>query len=207
VKHNGWTGIISVRAGVLPKPACQSGDRGAGRPAGRRGRRAGSGTTDPFGMLPCCFPDAGSCAVRGRGVTRYSTGDDRRPARHADVAQWQSPSLPSWSCGFDSRHPLQQISGVFQIISRHVAELACDRTANRGTTVTHGQDGTPLDMHSRSSPDPRPELSKLVMRIRFPSPAPFRSCRDSGAEPAYQMRIRAAGSSHSSSAGPTSNAV
>jgi site-specific DNA recombinase len=25
----------------------------------------------------------------------------------AGVAQWQSPSLPSWSCGFDSRHPLQ----------------------------------------------------------------------------------------------------
>jgi integrase len=27
--------------------------------------------------------------------------------RHAGVAQWQSPSLPSWPCGFDSRHPLQ----------------------------------------------------------------------------------------------------
>src|SRR5579875_3460287 len=25
----------------------------------------------------------------------------------AGVAQWQSPSLPSWSCGFDSRRPLQ----------------------------------------------------------------------------------------------------
>jgi hypothetical protein len=24
----------------------------------------------------------------------------------AGVAQWQSPSLPSWSCGFDSRRPL-----------------------------------------------------------------------------------------------------
>ena len=27
--------------------------------------------------------------------------------RHAGVAQWQSPSLPSWPCGFDSRRPLQ----------------------------------------------------------------------------------------------------
>src|SRR5919109_1855934 len=27
--------------------------------------------------------------------------------RLAGVAQWQSPSLPSWSCGFDSRRPLQ----------------------------------------------------------------------------------------------------
>jgi hypothetical protein len=24
----------------------------------------------------------------------------------AGVAQWQSPSLPSWPCEFDSRHPL-----------------------------------------------------------------------------------------------------
>jgi hypothetical protein len=26
---------------------------------------------------------------------------------NAGVAQWQSPSLPSWPCEFDSRHPLQ----------------------------------------------------------------------------------------------------
>lgn len=29
-----------------------------------------------------------------------------RAPGHAGVAQWQSPSLPSWSCGFDSRRPL-----------------------------------------------------------------------------------------------------
>ena len=28
-------------------------------------------------------------------------------ARHAGVVQRQNPSLPSWSCGFDSHHPLQ----------------------------------------------------------------------------------------------------
>ena len=26
---------------------------------------------------------------------------------NAGVVQWQNPSLPSWSCGFDSHHPLQ----------------------------------------------------------------------------------------------------
>ena len=31
----------------------------------------------------------------------------------AGVAQWQSPSLPSWSCGFDSRHPLHMDPPVF----------------------------------------------------------------------------------------------
>jgi hypothetical protein len=33
-----------------------------------------------------------------------------RPADSAGVAQWQSPSLPSWPCGFDSRHPLHATS-------------------------------------------------------------------------------------------------
>jgi hypothetical protein len=28
------------------------------------------------------------------------------PAKHAGVAQWQSSSLPSWWCGFNSRRPL-----------------------------------------------------------------------------------------------------
>jgi hypothetical protein len=31
-------------------------------------------------------------------------------ARCAGVAQWQSSSLPSWSCGFDSRHPLRALT-------------------------------------------------------------------------------------------------
>ncbi len=30
----------------------------------------------------------------------------------AGVAQWQSPSLPSWPCGFDSRHPLHAFTQV-----------------------------------------------------------------------------------------------
>ena len=37
-----------------------------------------------------------------------------RVGRLAGVAQWQSSSLPSWLCGFDSRHPLHssQLRGL-----------------------------------------------------------------------------------------------
>jgi hypothetical protein len=39
--------------------------------------------------------------------TRYTrVGAAAAGSRYAGVAQWQSSSLPSWSCGFDSRHPL-----------------------------------------------------------------------------------------------------
>lgn len=31
-------------------------------------------------------------------------------SQFAGVAQWQSPSLPSWLCGFDPRHPLSGAS-------------------------------------------------------------------------------------------------
>jgi hypothetical protein len=41
---------------------------------------------------------------RCRPVHPRTTGNLERCA---GVAQWQSPSLPSWSCGFDSRRPLQ----------------------------------------------------------------------------------------------------
>ncbi len=33
--------------------------------------------------------------------------------RYAGVVQWQNPSLPSWSCGFDSHHPLLRSLGDF----------------------------------------------------------------------------------------------
>jgi hypothetical protein len=41
---------------------------------------------------------------------------------NAGVAQWQSPSLPSWSCEFDSRHPLQWHNPLSGAISRSVIE-------------------------------------------------------------------------------------
>ena len=40
----------------------------------------------------------------------------------AGVVQWQNPSLPSWSCGFDSHHPLHnarmQLSWIEQLPSK-----------------------------------------------------------------------------------------
>ena len=42
-----------------------------------------------------------------RAAGRYAT--QGRPGRRAGVAQWQSSSLPSWSCGFDSRRPLHRV--------------------------------------------------------------------------------------------------
>ena len=41
--------------------------------------------------------------VRAARVARYRGGDR---FDHAGVAQWQSPSLPSWPCRFDPGHPL-----------------------------------------------------------------------------------------------------
>jgi hypothetical protein len=43
-----------------------------------------------------------------------TTGRARYRRRLAGVAQWQSPSLPSWSCGFDSRHPLHWLPAFAQ---------------------------------------------------------------------------------------------
>src|SRR5260370_487665 len=41
-----------------------------------------------------------------------------------------------------------------------------------GFTVTHGQRKHAADLQTRSSEPPDPLPSKLVMRVRFPSPAP-----------------------------------
>jgi hypothetical protein len=38
--------------------------------------------------------------------------------------------------------------------------------------VTHGYKVTPLDLHRNRPATPYPKPSKLVMRVRFPSPAP-----------------------------------
>jgi hypothetical protein len=52
--------------------------------------------------------------------------------RHADVAQWQSPSLPSWSCGFDSRHPLQFRSTFHPCFLSKNARFTCSVPDQRG---------------------------------------------------------------------------
>jgi hypothetical protein len=46
-------------------------------------------------------------------------------AADAGVAQWQSPSLPSWPCGFDSRRPLRYVSpGQRRNVSQALAPSA-----------------------------------------------------------------------------------
>src|SRR5215472_10994891 len=49
---------------------------------------------------------SGSRAYR-RSAQGLATAKDLVGDRSAGVAQWQSSSLPSWLCGFDSHHPLQ----------------------------------------------------------------------------------------------------
>jgi hypothetical protein len=69
------------------------------------------------GFEPATLRSQSGCATKLRYIpVRMSlsvpaTLIPHRPlgAPHAGVAQWQSPSLPSWSCGFDSRHPLHLI--------------------------------------------------------------------------------------------------
>ena len=38
----------------------------------------------------------------------FGCGFKSHHRHHADVVQWQNPSLPSWWCGFDSRYLLQR---------------------------------------------------------------------------------------------------
>src|SRR3954466_15751505 len=45
-----------------------------------------------------------------RGVAESLGLDGLGGHARAGVAQWQSPSLPSWWCGFDSRRPLQSMT-------------------------------------------------------------------------------------------------
>ena len=55
------------------------------------------------------------------------------PPSIAGVAQWQSPSLPSWSCGFDSRHPLSRFcwSAARPCPSSETDSQDCRRRATR----------------------------------------------------------------------------
>ena len=70
----------------------------------------------------------------------------------AGVAQWQSPSLPSWSCGFDSRRPLQVSARFFA--SGQTAGPLCNW--QRPPTENSG--------HASSRSRFRPSLSALRRR-------------------------------------------
>jgi hypothetical protein len=104
-------------AGFEPAASCSQ---------SRRANQAALHPGEPNGSLPP--PRPGSCLYQPgpkqrwrqrvncggwaqAARARYAVGAPRRsaatqPARRAGVAQWQSPSLPSWLCGFDSRRPL-----------------------------------------------------------------------------------------------------
>ena len=57
-----------------------------------------------------------AAGIQGRRWDRVEAGD----RWNAGVAQWQSSSLPSWLCGFDSHHPLQR----YVVRSRHTRRPA-----------------------------------------------------------------------------------
>jgi hypothetical protein len=122
-----------------PRKACH-------RPVtlGREPRLNGAGIVEPRYVQAdslCCSSD---WRAHGTGTWREPVRYGRRvsagtPTGHAGVAQWQSPSLPSWSCGFDSRRPLQRIipgqreffdvrltarSGVRAIVQQHAISRA-----------------------------------------------------------------------------------
>jgi hypothetical protein len=104
-----------------------------------RSRLRAPGSRHPAGRPFACRgvsalgPLAGTLSVltwRGSGLH----------AGNAGVAQWQSPSLPSWSWGFDSPRPLQPIApgqppSVGQHRNHYEARAACpDHTWARGRT-------------------------------------------------------------------------
>ncbi len=66
-------------------------------------------------------------------VERSLVAGTVRPHR-AGVAQWQSPSLPSWSCGFDSRHPLQSSPQVSHVNYPDCLQVRAHRSHNDRTS-------------------------------------------------------------------------
>ena len=72
------------------------------------------------GFEPAAPRSQSECATKLRHTPSYAAPSLTRPAvasrrarrcrARAGVAQWQSPSLPSWPCGFDSRRPLHPLT-------------------------------------------------------------------------------------------------
>ena len=54
---------------------------------------------------------------------------------HAGVAQWQSPSLPSWSCGFESRRPLFASLRILMGRAAQAHRCAVEPTAFQAVTA------------------------------------------------------------------------
>jgi hypothetical protein len=74
----------------------------------------------------------------------------------AGVAQWQSPSLPSWPCEFDSRHPLRSESPSERadrsVNTSRRREIRASRAINGPLAVTSASDS--LINRSRNLPIP-----------------------------------------------------
>lgn len=101
------------RAGDAGRPGLLAGEPGPGRvqrsmlPPAERMKTPRS-TTTPSAVRVRQPPAASDAGRRWPEACRSGTARQvRYGGPRADVAQWQSPSLPSWPCGFDSRHPLQ----------------------------------------------------------------------------------------------------
>lgn len=108
----------------------------------------------------------------------------RRSRANAGVAQWQSPSLPSWPCGFDSRRPLHHVyrstgtgsahrAGAAQMITVRQAEQS---TGRRLALPVGGYAAADLVVTSAARRDPRrlaraplvPTLARGGWRIGSP---------------------------------------
>ena len=94
---------IGRRTGVPYTRRERSAD--AGRP-GRSVAASASALGAEDRRFESCRPD--SVKATKRLKSQALPFQDRHGT--AGVAQWQSPSLPSWPCEFDSRHPLQCIA-------------------------------------------------------------------------------------------------
>src|SRR5690349_10735801 len=133
--------VSTVLFNALVSSYCDggTGHRGGGRRAGRGGGIRTHGPSLPKRVRYQAAPHPGTV----RECRRVRPGLPLRwSVLHAGVAQWQSPSLPSWPCGFDSRHPLspsaagQPLCGPGLHLSFHLLScLACHGRAPRRSAV------------------------------------------------------------------------
>src|SRR5690242_3479756 len=100
--------VSTVLFNALVSSYCDggTGHRGGGRRAGRGGGIRTHGPSLPKRVRYQAAPHPGTV----RECRRVRPGLPLRwSVLHAGVARWQSPSLPSWPCGFDSRPPLSSL--------------------------------------------------------------------------------------------------
>jgi hypothetical protein len=74
----------------------------------------------------------------------------------AGVAQWQSPSLPSWLCGFDPRHPLSGRDALLVRGFRVVPGTCRERfeiMASRPLALARSRSGSGLRLPSSTRPN------------------------------------------------------